>query len=193
MEEQYLPTWKEDFRLCANVRDAEELELEGTGPDAYRAVPHSDKNGNFLSSVFLRLVPTEYPWLLLHPLSADPNEGDPLKRWQPESAVVRHWGDRRTGHFVCERECEPGRFELADSNSGTPSRPIECWEDALRKNPGRKWALWRLTPGIVERLAENELMDLAEKMRDAHGMLDNWGRSWAVTPELRASKWEPGK
>ncbi len=44
----------------------------------------------------------------------------------------------------------------------------------------------------LTRLPESALSDLAGRLRHAHQMLDNWGRSWAVTPMLRAAAWEPG-
>ena len=178
MDVDKLPTWGEEFMLVANELDRTDEAMEVSGdhaPDAYRAVPHSDVDGNFLAQVGVTVVDKFHPYLKLVPATVEA-----LKGWDAVTAQVRHWGSRESGHFVAERENPRDMLEVANSLQGEAT-PLT--ESLFNSRLDRKWRLWQLSQKSVESMPEPELRALAGRLNQAARQLDKWGRSWAVTQE----------
>eukprot|EP00664_Eupelagonemidae_sp_cell27_P004735 gene4735-1973_t len=178
-----LPRWKdevgagEEFQLVADGLDAEMKAIKGKLCSGDR---HSDPSGNYQIEVMLSVVARFHPFLRLEPVAKTE-----VEHMTPVNAVVRHWGPSEGGHFVCERENPKGRYELVDSLVSAPRR-ITDWGTVVKaKSNPRRWRLWRLTDEGLGAMSGGALAELATRTREAHKQLDNWGKSWAITDEVK--------
>eukprot|EP00666_Eupelagonemidae_sp_cell4sb_P005462 gene5462-12439_t len=182
-----LPRWRQAYQLVANEMDVDDHQLEkdmgDDGKDAYRAVPHSDPSGNMLSGVGIRTTNRCFPWTKWEPAGRAEGGGP---GWLPVCAVLRHWGSRSDGHFVCEREHAPGQYQLVNSHAsvGPPTALIRDWEESLQRNVDRKWRLWRRDPAALAGMPEAELRDLARQLVESARLMQIWDLQWASTTEV---------